>query len=166
MFGELHCRPIHLCSQSFDVHPKVEKGRAEFTGEVVGAWHLRNSVSALGKGASLASQWRNFLTRKAANALLRGNALERADFSGLPRLKMTTPEQRTVALLEAEQFLCRLAFPRTTQTWNAEAFRDLASAILEHYPRAGDLVEVSFRMPEFLGPPPQLPSFARDDERA
>jgi len=65
---------------------------------------------------------------------------------------MTTPEERTRAVLKAREFLTALAnSPRTSDV--PDAVRQRAETLLRHYPGAGDMSLAHGACPNWFGPP-------------
>jgi len=66
---------------------------------------------------------------------------------------MTTPYERTRALLETKQFLYELRDPKLMPRVTA-AVRKLAGKLLQHYPSYSDIELVHKKLPLIFGPSP------------
>jgi hypothetical protein len=65
---------------------------------------------------------------------------------------MTTPEERTRAVLKTREFLCALTHPTRTPGM-PEAVRQQAVTLLRHYPGTGDMSLAHGAIPNWFGPP-------------
>lgn len=70
---------------------------------------------------------------------------------------MTTPIQRTLAVLNAELFLCALALEQP-ETLDVPRVLRQARGLLAHFPRQGDLAMTAGALPSLWGEPLQLPT--------
>ena len=70
---------------------------------------------------------------------------------------MTTPYERTRALIETKHFLQELQDPKLTRRVPA-AVREIARKLLRHYPSYSDIELVQKALPMFYGP---VPPFSR-----
>lgn len=79
--------------------------------------------------------------------------VSRPDAAAIPDVpRYSQSVLRTQAVLSAELLLCALAIEEA-DALDSEALREKARAILEHYPRAGDLYISSARLPQLWGNP-------------
>lgn len=75
---------------------------------------------------------------------------------------MTTPAQRTLAVLNAELFLCTLAI-QTPESLDVSRVLTHAGKLLAHFPRQGDLAMTAKALPSIWGEPLE---FAPGDEES
>lgn len=68
---------------------------------------------------------------------------------------MTTPAERTKAVLCAELMLCRIV-AEGGEVFDSTKMRDFAAQILENFPRSADLLLSSSESPHIWGPPELL----------
>ncbi|WP_323744842.1 BPSL0761 family protein [Noviherbaspirillum soli] len=66
---------------------------------------------------------------------------------------MTTPFERTRAVLKTREFLCALAHHPTRTPGVPEAVRQQAVTLLRHYPGTGDMSLAHGAIPNWFGPP-------------